>query len=400
MVNPAIPTGSYGNKTFWAVWSLVNYIITYDNLNGTTAPSPATYTIESLPVTLGNPSGTYIGYVFSGWKVDNALGANAPVPAVPTGSTGNKTFWATWVSDTSAIVYNNLNGATNSNPSTYVNGVGLVSLTDPGARTGYEFTGWRVNNAIGSPVDTPVIAAGSTGTKTFWATWDPIQYTINYLLNEGVDNKLVKNSNPLAYTIEDSDIKLAGFTLIEGYKFIGWSIDEDGHDIVTGVAIPTGSSGSRTLYAQWEATNTFWVYWKDSITNKIIQKLLFAEGDTISKSQELYYFNPPENNDNKGFKFVEWDGWGEDTIITIEGTMTFITRWEPKVDWQLSSKDVLLGAVLLGVVMLLAIVIFLFAWRSRKEESKPLNEEWDALTAIETTAVKVSETTPPEGTQS
>jgi hypothetical protein len=60
-----------GNTTLYAKWKIATYNITYE-LNGGTnhASNPATYTVESLPLTLQNPtlSGfTFAGVVYGGW---------------------------------------------------------------------------------------------------------------------------------------------------------------------------------------------------------------------------------------------------------------------------------------------------------------------------------------------
>jgi uncharacterized repeat protein (TIGR02543 family) len=51
------------------------------------ADAPASYTAESLPVTL--PAPIRDGHIFAGWYGD-------AVTAIPAGSTGDKTFWAKW----------------------------------------------------------------------------------------------------------------------------------------------------------------------------------------------------------------------------------------------------------------------------------------------------------------
>ena len=74
-----------------------------------------------------------------------------------------------------------MNGGTNdpSNPATYTVESPLITLADP-TRAGYNFTGW-------TPTDN--IPAGSTGNKTFTATWsEPIEYDITYIMNGGTND--------------------------------------------------------------------------------------------------------------------------------------------------------------------------------------------------------------------
>lgn len=77
------------NKTVTATFSVIEYNIIY-NLDGGTnaAENPLTYTVEDAAITLADP--TKPGDTFTGWSPGNAI---------PAGSTGDKTFTATWASN-------------------------------------------------------------------------------------------------------------------------------------------------------------------------------------------------------------------------------------------------------------------------------------------------------------
>jgi len=81
----ATPTDLGDGKTQYAV-TPVPYAITYELNGGTNHPdNPKTYTIESAAITLKAP--TRAGHFFTGW---------AEGGTIPSGSTGAKTFTATW----------------------------------------------------------------------------------------------------------------------------------------------------------------------------------------------------------------------------------------------------------------------------------------------------------------
>ncbi|MCL1976034.1 MAG: InlB B-repeat-containing protein, partial [Firmicutes bacterium] len=115
--------------------------------------NPATYNVTSPAITLKDP--TKPGYEFLGWQ---------PAANIPTGSTGDKEFTATW--STTPIEYNIsyiLNGGENdpANPATYNVTSPAITLKDP-TKPGFTFVEWLPTNSIPS---------GSTGDKEFTATW-------------------------------------------------------------------------------------------------------------------------------------------------------------------------------------------------------------------------------------
>lgn len=87
-----ISQGSSGKKEFWAKWEAVAYSITYE-LNGGTGVTNGSYTIESENIVLPTPEKS--GYEFLGWYENSRFGGD-PVTEIPSGSTGDKTFYAKW----------------------------------------------------------------------------------------------------------------------------------------------------------------------------------------------------------------------------------------------------------------------------------------------------------------
>jgi len=94
----AISAVATGDQTFWASWTTVVYTVTY-MMDSTTPITdqglvPTSYTIESATQTLP-ATATKSGYGFYGWYTDSACSGSA-VTTIPSGSTGNKTFYAKW----------------------------------------------------------------------------------------------------------------------------------------------------------------------------------------------------------------------------------------------------------------------------------------------------------------
>lgn len=235
-----IISGSIGNKEFWAKWTAISYSITYNNLNGATNTNPNSYTIITNTFTLN--AAIKAGYTFDGWY-DNPDFTGSPITQIILGSMGDKEFWAKWSITTFSILYNNANGATNTNPTAYTIESETIELI-PLTKEGYIFEGWY-DNELFSGFSTTEIISGSVGNKEFWAKWSTISYSITYNNTNGA-----ANTNPTNYTTETPNITLLPLTR-NGYTFIGWFDNSEftGNPTVT---IAVGSTGNKVFWAKWE----------------------------------------------------------------------------------------------------------------------------------------------------
>ena len=96
-----IPTGSIGNRSYTAHWSLNTYSITYDLDGGTAFGNPDSYTVESAAITLNEP--TKAGYVFTGWSGTDLVGEDNLTVTIPAGSIGDRRYTAHWDFDPAII---------------------------------------------------------------------------------------------------------------------------------------------------------------------------------------------------------------------------------------------------------------------------------------------------------
>mgnify|MGYP002855664721 CR=1 FL=1 len=240
----AIATGSTGDRKFYAKWLPIVYSINYENINGGSAPEITSYTIESDEIILYTPINASLTFI--NWYSNSDFTGTA-VSSVPQGSTGDKTFYALWGYK---ITYN-LNGGTNADENktlyTEKDSFTLVSPTRPG----YKFCGWYETGDFSGKSITQ-ITKESTGNKTFYAKWEPIAYSIAYVLNGGTN----ASGNPTTYTVEDS-VSLENPTRL-GQVFLGWYENAifTGEKI-TGIAL--GSTGNKTFYARWDAQSSITV---------------------------------------------------------------------------------------------------------------------------------------------
>jgi uncharacterized repeat protein (TIGR02543 family) len=229
--------------TMYARWRssslppLDRYTITFDSRGGSEVP-PITSEEDDLVAKPADP--TREGYAFQGWSL---ISESYGIHSWPYTLKSNVTMYAHWEPVSYTIAYN-LNGGTNASgtPTSYKINSADITLAAP-TRTGYDFGGWYDNEACeGDAV--AKIPKGSTGDKTFWATWTPTIYTITYTnLNDGTN----AGANPATYTVESDDITLLAPTRPD-CSFGGWYDKENVNAVLS---IPKGSTGNKTYRAKW-----------------------------------------------------------------------------------------------------------------------------------------------------
>lgn len=147
------------------------------------------------------------------------------------------------------ITYENLMGATHSNPTEYLITSPTITLEAPTPISGYRFVGWFASNGT----EVIQIPTGSMGDLVLYAVWDRLNYTIRYLPNDagGYAAENIPDSILVAHG-ESARISDAVPTR-KGYRFKGWNTQANG----AGVSYHVGEdidavSSDMDLYAQWE----------------------------------------------------------------------------------------------------------------------------------------------------
>ncbi len=266
---------SYGDVTFTAQYTPINYTVTFDSDFGAEV-EPITYNYESV-ATL--PTTTRLGYTFAGWKptVLSDSGLWAPTTAYPAGTSlnhkhDNVTLKAQWESVTSKV---NLSLAAGENISgntqfDYAYSSPL-QLNNP-TKTGYTFKGWKVDIAPSNyTADIPAanrwvknteyllgneanvtLPANMIGDVTLVPIWEANTYRLTYNTNgaAAIDPKDYKITESFALATPARD----------GYTFTGWSVNT--HDDVynwtssyTAGQTVSDMYGNVTLIAGWTPVN-------------------------------------------------------------------------------------------------------------------------------------------------
>lgn len=268
------PNASYGNATFTAQYTPINYTITFDSDFGANVEA-MTYNYESTSTL---PATTRLGYTFAGWKPESvsSTGLWDPSTAYPAGTSlnhkhDNVTLKAQWESETATVTLSLaadevIDGNKQLN---YAYASPLV-LNNP-RKTGYTFKGWKVTQVPGDytsaipaanrwTMDKEYLLGGETnvtlpanmiGNVTLTPIWEANNYRLIYNTNGG------SAVSPRDYKITDS-FNLATPTR-NGYTFAGWSVTA--HDETYNWTAATysanqamsGRYGNVTLTANWTA---------------------------------------------------------------------------------------------------------------------------------------------------
>ena len=200
------------------------------------------------------------GYTFGGWYTDTELRTPFDFEAYAANEERtNIAVYAKWEVNTYNITYENTKGAANSNPATYniETVITLSELTSPG----YTFEGWFIGEEKVESIE-----LGSYGDITLTAKWSIIEYSVNYVLDGGINAA----ANPSTYTVEtlggadgvialedpskDGSVDIdhiingeASFTHTT-YTFGGWYKDSGFRQRISELSL---ALGNVTLYAKW-----------------------------------------------------------------------------------------------------------------------------------------------------
>ena len=209
-----------GDMTITAQWTPIEYTITYNLGGGTVEGSgdvtdnPTTYTIETNTITLINP--TKVGYTFAGWTGTELTEATENV-TIPVGSTGNRSYTATWTAINYSISYDLAGGSVaTKNPETYTVESKAITLNNP-TKTGYTFAGWT-GTGLTEATQKVVITNGSIGDRSYTATWTANEYTVTFM-----DGDVVLETMQVTFGEEVAEKTYEK----AGYSFGGWIDTED-----------------------------------------------------------------------------------------------------------------------------------------------------------------------------
>ena len=335
-----------GDMVIWAQWKKVespevgDVTVTYKDSLDPEAAGSKSYDIPSDSWYV-DPTETgmfdHYGYKFVGWSY-NQDGTDPIDPSAQ--PTGDMVIWAQWeqieLGDVTVTYKDSLDPeAAGSKSYDIPSDSWYVDPTETGMFThpGYEFVGWSYNQDGTdplSPSDTP------SGDMVIWAQWKKVEspevgdVTVTY--KDSLDPEAAGSKS---YDIpSDSwyvDPTETGMFDHYGYKFVGWSYNQDGTDPIDPSAQPTGD---MVIWAQWEAVEMtdVTVTYKDALDPE----------NPGSKSYDvpsnLWYVDPVATGmfSHDGYEFVGWsyNQDGTDPLSPTDmpaGDMVIWAQWK-KID--------------------------------------------------------------------
>ena len=228
------------NHTLYAIWKAntdIPYVINHYQMN----LDGETYTLAEKDELVGTADGTTTAAVksYTGFTSPSAV----KITINPDGSTVQNYYYTR----NQYTVTLNGKGGTGTEARKLYYGAALGALPES-TRAGYTLKGWNSRTSgDGFEATAETIVESSV---TYYALWNVNNYSINYVLNDGVNNA----QNPYNYNVASSDITLKAPNK-SGNTFLGWTYEGVTDPQLT-VKIVKGSTGDKTFTANW-SVNTY-----------------------------------------------------------------------------------------------------------------------------------------------
>ena len=215
------------DTTFYAKWTLIEYDVEFVVNGGSAVEAITDSVIDSAPET------TREHYTFEGWYTDEELTEAAEFPFTLTEDT---TFYAKWTpTQYVAEFVTNGGNAVEAITGSILDGIETAPET---IRSGYTFEGWFTDEALTEAAEFPFTLTENT---TFYAKWELMKYTVNFVTNGGSEIE--------AITV--SVIDSAPVSELDHYTLVGWYTDAE---CTEAIEFPYTVTAEITLYAKWAPT--------------------------------------------------------------------------------------------------------------------------------------------------
>lgn len=309
------------NLTLYAQWTLAEYDIDYNLYGGTNHGSnPATYTITTSTITLGDPTKT--GYTFGGWYSDAEFAT--AVTEIALGSTGDVTLYAKFTVNQYTLSFNKGSAdggdAPESQSVNFGENATLPEETDATMyKTGYHLESWHAESDLSDAGYEPgSLYAMPAVNTTLYAKW-VLNDTRYVIFNTNGGSGTMANQG----IVEGNSANLSANTFTRtGYTFSGWALTSDGEVAYADQASLTMGSANVNLYAKWTI-------------NQYTATFNSNGGSSVASQTKDYnsLLTQPSNPTRTGYSFV---GWYKEAALTnawafatdrITANITLYAKW-------------------------------------------------------------------------
>ena len=252
-------------------------------------------------------SPTKEGYIFDHWEID---GKEYTGNEILTSDVTLVAIFREIKQEKVIVTFNKDNGEKSTTKE--INKYDKVTPISNPKKVGYEFVGWYREGfdemfSFDDQIDEDI---------TLNAKWEILVYIVNFDSNGGskISSKVVDYKTKAKVPTEPTR---------EGYKFLGWYLDDKKYDFNTIVTI------DMTLVAKWETIS----YTVKFDTNG---------GSSVDNQKVNYNTNAikPTNPTKEGYKFIEWtlDGKTYDFNNKVDKDITLVAKWE-KIEDKIAYGD-------------------------------------------------------------
>ena len=326
--------------TLYAQWTAIEYTIAYNLAGGSVAsPNPTSYTIESSAITLNNPTKT--GYTFAGWTGTGLAEATTTV-TIAAGSTGNRSYTATWT----AIVPSSVSLNKTSTTITVGGTETLTATISPAVVADNTITWTSSDGTVATVTSAGVVTGVKAGTATITATTHndktatcevtvapAVTYTVTYVYNGATSGDETESATGASVTLPNPSKT--------GYTLQGWYTSSGS---LAGAATATYNPTSNiTLYALWREDacagggggSTTLIDWTPSgLTKDTKSGTATPSGGTVA-----YSFDDPASSTTTGSDSKSYYKFGSSGNYTITLTPPSSFQADDVVHVKATSKD-------------------------------------------------------------
>ena len=328
-----IEEGSYGNRTYTAVWKAGVYDVTLHLNGGSYAEGERELTEYAYGSAVKMPTNmNKKGHAFLGWSTRPDSNA-ADVKAIGIGEEGDKEYYAVWEqrSDkTISISYKDADGSDISVPDKYTRAsyidnvndvVPLPSYTEV-EKEGCVFIGWYDNPEHEGDAYSEFVFDGTRDGMVFYASWSSDRYAISYETAGGV----IEGDAPDFYYFGQKT-GLPRNVVKDGFNFMGWYDNPDFSGEPTAYVSP-GAKGDKTYYALLSRDAYRIIYYTNGgqIGNDNVTEYRYGESARL-----------PLDVERNGCTFLGWydtKDFSGDIVTEIPkgsvGNRTYYAKWAPK----------------------------------------------------------------------